>query len=329
METTAENLHLLRQMLRIREFESSIVRLYQEDLIHGSTHLYIGEEAIAVGAINQLKDEDYVLSTHRGHGHCIAKGADMKRMMAELLGRSDGYSHGKGGSMHIADFSRHMLGANGIVGASLPLAIGPAMASAIRKDGLVTLCFFGDGASNQGTFHESLNIAGIWKLPVVFICENNQYAVGSRFESTSASKTVADRAKAYDMPSARVDGTDVLEVQRAVGDAIARARVGEGPTLIECVAYRWSGHHAGDPANYRPQEEVEEWKKKDPIKIYEEHLLAAGLASQDEINTIHAQVKSELKEVVAFAKASPEPLPKTLLTNVFYDDRQEAEQCVH
>lgn len=325
MKANEKDMLLLRQMLRIREFESSIVRLYQEDMIHGSTHLYIGEEAIAVGAITQLKKEDYVLSTHRGHGHCIAKGADMKRMMAELLGRSDGYSHGKGGSMHIADFSRHMLGANGIVGASLPLSTGPAMASAIRKDGLVTLCFFGDGASNQGTFHESLNIAGIWKLPVIFICENNQYAVGSRFENTSASKTVADRAKAYDIPGIRVDGTDVLEVQRVVGEAIERARNGEGPSLIECVAYRWSGHHAGDPATYRPQEEIEEWKKKDPIKLYEQYLIAAGLADQDEIDHVHIQVKEELKEVVAFAKASPEPSPDTLMTNVFFEEGGEVK----
>lgn len=319
MKENSEEMKLLRQMLMIRAFETSIISLYQEDLIHGSTHLYIGEEAIAVGAIAALDEADYVLSTHRGHGHCIAKGADMKRMMAELLGRQDGYSHGKGGSMHIADFSHHMLGANGIVGASLPLSLGPAMASSIRKDGLVTLCFFGDGASNQGTFHESLNIAGIWKLPVVFLCENNQYAVGSRFENTSASKTVADRAAAYDMPGERVDGTDVLAVKEAVGRAVERARQGEGPSLIECVAYRWTGHHAGDPANYRPAEEVAEWKKKDPITLYEQHLIGQCGVTQEEVDTLHHAVDLELEEVVAFAKASPEPSADCLMSNVFFE----------
>ena len=319
MKASEKDWLLLRQMLRIRAFESSVIRLYQEDKIHGSTHLYIGEEAIAVGAISALKEEDYVFSTHRGHGHCIAKGADMKRMMAELLGRADGYSHGKGGSMHIADFSHHMLGANGIVGASLPLSLGPAMASSIRKDGLVTVCFFGDGASNQGTFHESLNLAGIWKLPVVFVCENNQYAVGSRFENTSASRTVAERAAAYDIPGIRVDGTDVLAVQRAVKKAVARARAGEGPSLVECLAYRWTGHHAGDPATYRPAEEVEEWKKKDPIRIYEDYLMARKQVTREELDAVRAQVNAELKDVVAFAEASPEPAPETLMTNVFYE----------
>ncbi len=317
MRASESEWRMLRQMLKIRCFESNVIRLFQEDMVHGATHLYIGEEAIAVGAIAQLQEQDYVFSTHRGHGHCIAKGADVKKMMAELLGRSDGYSHGKGGSMHIADVGRHMMGANGIVGASLPLSLGTAMASSIRKDGLVTLCFFGDGASNQGTFHESLNLAGVWKLPVVFICENNQYAVGSRFEATSSSRTVAERAAAYGFPGIRVDGTDVLAVREAAAEAIARARAGEGPSLIECLAYRWTGHHAGDPATYRPVEEVEEWKKRDPIRIYEDHLMQNGLAEPEEIEGLREEMEEEIRQAVAYAKASPEPAAETLMTNVF------------
>lgn len=319
-KSNARELFLLRQMRRIRDFENSVLRLYQEDLVHGSTHLYIGEEAIAVGALTQLREEDYVLSTHRGHGHCIAKGADMKKMLSELLGRQDGYSHGKGGSMHIADFSLNILGANGIVGASLPLALGPAMASSIRKDDRVTVCFFGDGAANQGTFHESINLAALWKLPVVFVCENNQYAVGTRFENSSASSTIAVRARAYEIPGERVDGTDVLAVQAAVGRAVERARGGEGPSIVECFAYRWLGHYAGDPATYRSKEEVEEWKKKDPISLYEEYLMRSGLADQEDLDQVKVSVQEEMEEVVAFAKASPLPDPTSLTTNVFFQN---------
>ncbi len=320
MDDRKYSLFLLEQMLRIRGFENKVMKLSKEDLVHGSTHLYIGEEAVAVGALTQMTKDDYVLSTHRGHGHCIAKGADMKRMMAELLGRKDGYSHGKGGSMHIADFSRNILGANGIVGASLPLSLGPALASSIKKDGRVTVCFFGDGASHQGTFHESLNLAGLWKLPVIFICENNQYAVGTKFKNSSSSATVAQRAAAYDIPGERVDGTDVLAVQEAVRKAAERARAGEGPSLIECVCYRWTGHYSGDPATYRSQEEVDEWKKKDPIGLYEKHLLEEGTATAEELAAIKEQVAKELDEVETFAKESPVPDPATLTTNVFFGE---------
>lgn len=317
--TRDELLLMLERMIQIRLFEEMVLKLSKENYVRGSTHLYIGEEAIAVGALTQLRREDYVLSTHRGHGHCIGKGADMRKMMCELLGRANGYSHGKGGSMHIADFHLNILGANGIVGGGLPLSLGPAVASQLRQEDTVTICFFGDGASHIGSFHESLNLAGVWKLPLIFICENNQYGIGTKFCNASASESVAVRAQAYGMPGISVDGTDVLAVRSAVEEAVARARAGKGPTLIECIAYRWTGHYAGDPATYRPQEEVIEWKKKDPIKILEAYLLNHAHAAPEDLAAMHRRLEAEMEEIVQFAKDSPLPDPAELTTNIFVE----------
>lgn len=310
---------LLENMIKIRTFEENVVDLFKQDFIHGTTHVYIGEEAVAVGALTQADEKDYVVSTHRGHGHCIAKGADLQKMLCEILGRKNGYCGGKGGSMHIADFSRNMLGANGIVGAGLTLSLGPALASQLRGDKLVTFCFFGDGASHIGSFHEALNLAGRWKLPIVFICENNYFAVATSFERSSASDTVAQRGEAYNIPGVRIDGNDVLKVQEEVGKAIARARAGEGPSLIECMTYRWEGHYVGEPALYRTSDELNAWKEKDPIKQYSAYLIKHKIATKTEIDELWQYWKNQLKEIVEIAKNSLEPDREDLYTHVFAD----------
>ena len=259
-----ENLIIMyRKMLEIRFFEEKVFELYGQNLVPGTIHLYAGEEAVAVGVCNALSKDDYITSTHRGHGHCIAKGADLKRTMAEILGKETGYCKGKGGSMHIADFSIGMLGATAVVGAGLPIAVGAALSAKLRKTDQVVACFFGEGASNQGTFHESINMASAWKLPVIFVCENNLYAMGTRQSRIMNIENISDRAPSYGIPGVSVDGNDVLAVYEAAQVATERARRGEGPTLIECKTYRHKGHSRVDPAKYRPREEVEEWLRKD------------------------------------------------------------------
>jgi len=309
---------LYRRMLLIRKFEYRVKDLFAEGKIPGFVHLYAGEEAVAVGVCTNLRRDDYVTSTHRGHGHCIAKGADVKRMMAELFGKGTGYCKGKGGSMHIADFSVGMLGANGMVGAGLPLATGAGLSIKMRETDQVAVCFFGDGAVDQGTFHESLNLASLWKLPVIFVCENNSYFESTHISRHLSARTVADFADAYRMPSLTIDGNDVVAIYEAIIEAIKRARKGQGPTLVECITYRWEGHEEGEPwTTYRTVEEVEEWKKRDPIKKHASLLLEKRVSTEDEIRKIEEQVDAEIREAVKFAEESPWPKPEEALEDVF------------
>lgn len=310
-------LGMFRRMLEIRLFEEKVFELYGQNLVPGTIHLYAGEEAVAVGVCSTLKKSDYITSTHRGHGHCIAKGADLKRTMAEILGKETGYCKGKGGSMHIADFSVGILGATAVVGAGLPIAVGAGLSAQLRKTDQVTACFFGEGASNQGTFHESLNLASAWKLPLVFVCENNLYAMGTRQSRIMAAENVADRASAYGIPGVVVDGNDVLKVYEAMETAVDRARKGEGPTLIECKTYRHKGHSRVDPAKYRPKEEVDEWLGKDPIRRFKEQLLSSEAASETEIRQIEVEVAAEIEDAVKFAKESSYPAPEEALDDVY------------
>jgi len=308
---------MYKRMLEIRFFEEKVFDLYAQNLVPGTIHLYLGEEAVAVGVCSLLKKDDYITSTHRGHGHCIAKGAELKRTMAEILGKKTGYCKGKGGSMHIADFKIGMLGATAVVGAGLPIAVGAGLSAKLRKTDQVVACFFGEGASNQGTFHESINMASIWKLPVIFVCENNLYAMGTRQSRVMAIENVADRAVAYGIPGVVVDGNDVLAVYEATQKAVERARKGEGPTLIECKTYRHKGHSRVDPAKYRPKEEVEEWLAKDPIKCFKEKLLQTNTLTESEIQQIEKEVSDEIEEAVKFAMESPYPAPEEALEDVY------------
>jgi pyruvate dehydrogenase E1 component alpha subunit len=319
IELSKEKLtHMYKQMLQIRLFEEKVFELYAQNLVPGTIHLYLGEEAVAVGVCTTLRKDDYITSTHRGHGHCIAKGAELKRVMAEILGKKTGYCKGKGGSMHIADFSIGMLGATAVVGAGLPIAVGAALSIKLSKTDQVIACFFGEGASNQGTFHESINLASLWKLPVIFICENNLYAMGTRQSRAMPIENVADRAIAYGIPGEVVDGNDVLAVYETTQEAVERARSGKGPTLIECKTYRQKGHSRVDPAKYRPKEEVEEWLAKDPIKRLKENmLLQANPVTQDEIQHIEKQVQAEIEEAVKYALQSPHPAPEEALEDVY------------
>lgn len=295
-------------MRRIRSFEERTAELFQEGLVKGTAHSYIGEEAIAsaVGAI--LRDDDYMASNHRGHGHCIAKGAQLDRMMAELMGRDTGYCHGLGGSMHIADMNLNILGANGIVGAAMPLSCGTALAAKLRGSDQVVVAFFGDGGSNQGIFHESLNLASVWKLPVLFICENNQYALSTSYKRTTSAAQISDRAIGYQVPGVTIDGNDAVEVYNVVEEAVARARAGDGPTLIEALTYRWGQHslraNLNDP---RPEKELEAWMERDPMKLIEKALLDTKAATRKRITAINDGIDSEVASAVQFGKDSPEP----------------------
>ncbi|GIW07390.1 MAG: acetoin:2,6-dichlorophenolindophenol oxidoreductase subunit alpha [Dehalococcoidia bacterium] len=306
-----------RQMLTIRRFEERALDLYRAGEMRGSTHPYIGMEAVAVGVCLALEPDDYITSTHRGHGHTIAKGGDVRRMMAELLGRATGYSGGKGGSMHIADLDRKMLGANGIVGGGMGLATGAALTAKLQRTGAVAVCFFGDGALNQGILHEVSNLAAIWSLPVVFVCENNQYAMSAAAAWTIAGGDPAKRAAGYGIPGLTVDGMDVEAVERAARDLVDRARRGDGPSYLIATTYRFVGHHAGDPLNYRPKEEAEEWRARDPIRRLAERLLARGLATAAELAAIDSEVLAQIDDAVAFAKASPPPSVAQLLTDIY------------
>ncbi|MFW6181777.1 MAG: thiamine pyrophosphate-dependent dehydrogenase E1 component subunit alpha, partial [Spirochaetota bacterium] len=271
--TSGQKIEMLRKMLRIRAFEYKALSHCTERLNRGPLHLYVGEEGTAAGACAALEQGDYITSTHRGHGHCIAMGGDVRRMLAEIVGRSTGYCKGKGGSMHIADLDLGIIGANGIVGAGIPIAVGAGIAMDNLERPNIVLCFFGDGASNTGAFHESLNLASIWRLPVVFLCENNQYAISGCVKDTLNICDVSDRAASYGIPGASVDGNDAFQVFDAVKRARGRAVAGEGPSLIEAKTYRWLGHWHADPCRYRVEDEVEEWKKRCPIKRMEEHLV--------------------------------------------------------
>lgn len=310
-------------MLRIRKFETKAMNLFAEGSIPGFVHLYIGEEAVATGACANLREDDYITSTHRGHGHIVAKGGDLKYMMAELFGKETGYCKGKGGSMHIADASKGILGANGIVGAGQNIAIGAGLSAQYRGTEQVCICFFGDGSTNQGTFHESLNLASIWKLPVVFVCENNLYGISMSQHKHQAIQDVADRAIGYNIPGVAVDGNDVFAVYEAAKEAVKRARLGQGPTLIECKTYRHRGHFEGDPALYKPTEEEEEWLAKDPIPRMEKFLLDNNILPEDGIEKVNKEIDKEIDEAVEFAENSPEPLPESAVEDIYTDIVEE------
>ena len=313
-------LYLMRKMLEIRFFEEKIVDQYARGTVPGLAHLYIGEEAVAVGACANLKEDDMITSTHRGHGHCIAKGADVNRMMAELFGKKDGYCKGKGGSMHIADMQIGMLGAMGIVGSGGPIAVGAALAAKKRKSGQVVICFFGDAATNTGAFHESANFASLYRLPVVFVCENNLYGISVSMKRHTRVKHIADRAAGYNMPGVTVDGNDVLKVYGAVGKAVEAARKGKGPTLVECMTYRFRGHFEGDPnlgERYRTKKEMEQWMVKCPIKRFKKTILDRKWASKKELEKMENDVRQEVEDAMAYANASPFPEGEETLEDVF------------
>ncbi|MGI9503224.1 MAG: thiamine pyrophosphate-dependent dehydrogenase E1 component subunit alpha [Geminicoccaceae bacterium] len=297
----------LRNMHLIRKFEEGAEDSYTRGLIHGTMHLSIGQEASAVGACMALTDADKITSTHRGHGHCIAKGADVGKMFAEFFGKETGYCKGRGGSMHIADVEKGNLGANGIVGGGMPIAVGAALSAKRLGTDNVVLCFFGDGANNEGAFHEALNMASIWKLPVIFYCENNKYGMSVSVERSTAVSSVADRASAYAMPGRSMDGNDFSAVAEAVEEATARARAGEGPSLIEAVTYRWRGHSKSDRNRYRTKEEIQAWIERDPIKRMANLLIDHGLLSEDEAAAIEQEAALEIDAAINFAKASDAP----------------------
>jgi pyruvate dehydrogenase E1 component alpha subunit len=307
----------LRKMHLIRRFEEGAEDSYVRGQSYGTMHLSIGQEAVAVGVCTWLSDSDYITSTHRGHGHCIAKGAKVDRMFAEFLGRETGYCRGRGGSMHIADPATGNLGANGIVGGGIPIAVGAALSAKKLKTGAVVVSFFGDGANNEGAFHESLNIAAVWKLPVVFVCENNGYGMSVSTQRSTAVERVADRAAAYGMPGVTVDGNHFAAVAQATLDATERARRGEGPTLIECLTYRTRGHSRSDRNRYRTSEEIETWKARDPIPAFEQELEAFGVLSRAEIEAVRGEVEAEIKQGMAFAESSPVPSAAELLRDVY------------
>jgi TPP-dependent pyruvate/acetoin dehydrogenase alpha subunit len=316
-----ELVDMLRAMILIREFDQLAIELRKARRIHGALHPYVGEEAVAVGVCSVLRTSDRITSTHRGHGHCIAKGADINRMMAELFGRVDGYCKGKGGSMHIADFAIGMLGANGIVGGGMPIACGAALAAQLEGAGGVTACFFGDGATGEGEFHESLNIASVWKLPLIFVCENNQYGADNAVESVRVNQDIAMHAPAYGMPGISVDGNDVLAVRDATGAAVEGARRGEGPTLIHCRTFRRLFHAMRDvpPPETRRADLLAEWQRRDrdPIARFEDDLTGRGIVTAAEVQTIRERVQRDLGAAVDFAEASPYPDPKDLLVDMF------------
>ncbi len=314
----AELIDMYRKMVTIRAFEYKIQKLFSDGTIIGDLHLSIGQEAVAVGVCTALQRDDYIVSNHRGHGHSIAWGVDIKRMMAEFFGRETGICKGKGGSMHIADFGINMLGASGIVGANMPLAVGAGLAIKLRGTDQVVAVFFGDGASNQGTFHESINLAAIWKLPVIFVCENNQYAESTPFSKVMLVENVADRAKAYGIPGVSVDGMDVMSVYEAISKNVKRPRAGKGPVLIECRTYRYMGHEEGDPWwMYRPKEEVEKWKKRDPVVSFKAKLTKEGVLTKNEAEKMSQEAEKLIEEAVKYAKESPWPKPEEALKDVF------------
>lgn len=322
--TAEEMVWLYKTMCRIRAFETKVQELFAANRIPGFVHLSIGEEAVATGISSVLRADDYITSTHRGHGHVLAKGADPKRMMAELFGKRTGYCKGKGGSMHIADFSLGVLGANGVVAGGFPIAVGAGLSCKLRGTDQVVICYFGDGASNRGPVHEAMNMASIWKLPIIFACENNQYASTTPFSYSSSVERIASRAAGYSMPGVTVDGNDVLAVREAALEAVKRAREGGGPTLLEALTYRLRGHFEGDPQRYRTKEEVEKAKERDPIVrlasfMRKKRLLTAKLEKE-----IQEEVAREIEEAVRFAEESPYPDPEEALQDLYAGDVAQA-----
>ena len=307
----------LDTLWRIRIFEEAVDELFARGLMHGTMHLSIGQEASAVGGCFALRDDDMITSTHRGHGHCIAKGADLVRMMAELLAKETGYCAGRGGSMHIADVATGNLGANGIVAGGIPIAVGAALTQRLRGTDRVVLAYFGDGATNEGAFHEAVNLAAIWRLPVVFCCENNQYGMSMAATSATRVANLADRAAAYGIPGSTVDGNDVQAVHDAVSAAVARARAGEGPTLVEALTYRWKGHSKSDKNLYRTRGEIDEWRGRDPVVRFEQAVLSAGSLSRSDVDSIRSGARDAVRAAIREAQAAPDAHPDTLLAAVY------------
>ncbi len=311
-----EDIDMFKKMLEIRKFEEKVYDLFTQNLIPGTMHLYTGEEAVAVGVCAALGPHDFITSTHRGHGHCIAKGASLKKMMAELFGKRTGYCKGKGGSMHITDKSSGMLGANAVVGGAIPIAVGAGLSCKLKYPDRMVACFFGDGASNQGTFHEGINLAAVWNLPVLFVCENNLYAMGTRKSMVMKIENISERARSYGIPGVTVDGNDVLAVYGAARKAAERAKNEEGPTLLECKTYRHRGHSRFDPATYRPPEEVNEWMERDPLMVFKKTLLQKGIP-EEFFQKIIDQVNTEIEEAVTYAQESPLPRPEEALDDIW------------
>ena len=314
---------MMRRMMTIRRFEETVMGLVQGAELVGMAHCYIGEEAVAVGACGALRDDDYITGNHRSHGHPIAKGGDIRKAMAELLGKSTGYCKGKGGSMHLADFSIGILGESGIVASALPVAVGAGLGSQMQGNDRVVVSFFGDGASNQGACHEAMNLASIWNLPVIFICENNQYAVTTHFTDTVAVENISDRAQAYNMPGVLVDGQDIMAMYEVTKEAVSRGRAGLGPTLIEARTYRYQEH--SEALNrilrdeYRSDEEVEEWKRRDPIDLFKALLIDQNIASVNEINKLQESVTEAIADALQFARESPYPNEEDLWEDLYAD----------
>jgi acetoin:2,6-dichlorophenolindophenol oxidoreductase subunit alpha len=310
-------LQIYETMLKIRKFEEKAVSLFESNKLRGSVHLYIGQEAVAATVCSRLRDSDYITSTHRGHGHCIAKGAEVKYALAELMGKETGYCKGRGGSMHIADVTKGNLGANAIVGAGVPIASGAALSAKLRGNDSVAVTFFGDGASNQGVTLESFNLASVWKLPVIFVCENNQFGITVSTKKSTSVKDIAVRAEGFGMPGHIADGNDVFAVDETFAKALEHAKAGKGPSLIEFKTYRWKGHWTGDPEVYRTREEVDEWKKKCPILRLKERMLKEKTATKKELEEIESRVDALIAEAEEFSINSPEPDPARVLDDVF------------
>lgn len=307
-------------MFKTRRFEEETFEFYKKGMMAGLAHLYMGEEAVAAGVCAALKEDDYIGSTHRGHGHLVARGADLNRMMAEILGKETGYSHGKGGSMHIMAMDKGILGANGIVGGEIPIATGAAYTIKYKGTDQVAVSFMGDSATNEGTFHESLNMAAAWDLPCIYIIENNLYGISVDIRDVTNTPDLAVRAKAYDIPGVVVDGMDVTDVYEAAVKAVKRAREGKGPTLIECKTYRWQGHHVGDPATYRKRRsetEKEDWMARCPVATLRKEMIESGKAKEAEIEKLESQIEEQIQEAVQFAADSPYPEASEAFTDVF------------
>ena len=310
-------IRLHETMLKIRRFEEHVSKLYADGEIPGFVHLYIGEEAVAVGTCSNLNNDDFITSTHRGHGHLIAKGGDIKLMMAELYAKKDGYCKGKGGSMHIADMNLGILGANGIVGGGLPIAVGAGYSAKLRKTEQVCVAFFGDGASNEGVFHEALNFTSAWDLPVIFVCENNKFGVSTRITRITNIDDISKRAAGYGIPGVTVDGMDVLKVRETIGSAVKRARSGKGPTLVVADTFRFHGHFEGEAVNYWEEEELKKWKERDPLIITKKALTEAGL-SKKELENMDKKIQDEIDEAVEFARQSDYPEPEEAMDDLFW-----------
>jgi len=308
---------LYRVMVRIRTFEERVAKEFSAGNVPGAVHLYSGEEAVATGACANLRPDDYITSTHRGHGHLIAKGGKTELMMAEIFGKKTGYNKGQGGSMHIAAPEIGILGASGIVAGLVPIAPGAGLSAKLRGTDQVTICFLGDGTTNSGRFHESVNLSACWDLPVIYVIENNLYGESTRISAVCRLTNLSDRAKAYGIPGKTVDGMDVLAVYEAVGEAVTRARKGQGPSIIECKTYRYHGHFGGDPQTYKPQEEVEEWLKKDPIPGYRKYLIDNGIFTETDAGKIEQEMQEEIEKAVKFAVESPYPAPEEALEDVY------------